>query len=78
MKFLWNMCIIVEILAQLNCVYGIQNKTIFMAALNDEADSLSNQRFDRYEFILVNLSNREVIYFAYKHDLENGSFYNSA
>ena len=30
MKFLWNMCIIVEILAQLNCVYGIQNETIFI------------------------------------------------
>lgn len=75
MKFLWNMCIIVEILAQLNCVYGIQNETIFMTVLNDEADSLSNQSFDRYEFILDNLSDREVIDFECKHDLENGGFY---
>lgn len=64
-----------EVLAQLNCIYGIQNEAIFMTALNDEADSLHNQSFDRYEFILVNLTDREVIDFECKRNLQNGGFY---
>lgn len=62
-----------EVLAFLNCAYGVENKEVFVTALNDEADNIGNSDYKRYEFIAILLKDNTVVEFHCNRDTTDGS-----
>lgn len=63
-----------EVLAFLNCAYGVQNEELFLAASSEASDSLNNHSWDKYDFIAMRLPEHEVIDFRCKRNSSDGSF----
>ncbi len=62
-----------ECLAEYNCLYGVQNEDVFVAALSESAENLDEWEHFRMEFIAVNLKDGEVMEFRCERNLEDGS-----
>lgn len=63
-----------EELAELNCVYGVQNDQFFLTSSTEAADILNNQSWDMYRFKMVLFESQEVIGFSCKKN-QKGEFY---
>ncbi len=63
-----------EELAELNCVYGVQNDQFFLTSSTEAADILNNQSWDMYRFKMILFESGEVIGFSCKKN-EKGEFY---
>lgn len=68
-----NKAAIKECLAEYNCLYGVQNEDIFVAALNESAENLDEWERFRMEFVAVNLKDSEVMVFRCERNMEDGS-----
>lgn len=70
-----NMGTVKEILAEINCVYGVQNDEIFLTAMTDSEMMLNNVSFYGQSYIVVNLKEGTVKDFECKQKWEDGSYY---
>lgn len=64
-----------EILAEFNCVYGVQNEEIFLTAMTDAAESPGTPDFYRREYLVINLKSGTIVDFECKQKKEDGSYY---
>lgn len=62
-----------DVLACLNCAYGVENEEVFVTALSDEADSIGNSDYSRYEFIAILLKNNTIVEFHCNRSSTDGS-----
>ena len=63
-----------ESVAELNCAYGVENNELFLTTLDDTADSMFLQPWDRFSFVGILRASGEVAELRCKRERTDGGF----